>query len=404
VARRGVVLTETAGAARTLEFGVRAAVTGRSARELAAGSKEAGTPARSHSLSLKDLTKHYAGQVAIEDVTIEVERGRFVTLLGPSGSGKTTILMCIAGFVPPSRGEIRLDGRDITHLPPEERNFGMVFQGYALFPQMTVEENVWFPLRVRGVRRGKAQKSIKAILDLMQMGHLAHRLPAELSGGQQQRVALARALVFEPDLLLLDEPLSALDKRLRADLQWELSALHRRLGATFINVTHDQEEALSMSDDIVILREGRVEQAGSPELLYARPASQFVASFLGESNFIRGEVSSVEDDRFRYTVRDRSFVQAGAPTPRAADGSVLLALRPEKITVAHEPTNRPNSIEGQITDFKFFGSTFYLQIATELLGRIMVKTAAGHPGLEPRMNAPVWLGWNPDAPVVVLAS
>jgi putative spermidine/putrescine transport system ATP-binding protein len=373
-------------------------------KDLEAGKKRGGTAARSHSVSLRKLTKRYGHQVAIEDVSIEIERGRFVTLLGPSGSGKTTILMAIAGFVPPTSGEIRLDDHDITHLAPEQRNFGMVFQGYALFPQMTVEENVWFPLRVRGVRRRDARKSVKAILDLVQMGHLAQRLPSELSGGQQQRVALARALVFEPDLLLLDEPLSALDKRLRADLQWELSSLHRRLGSTFINVTHDQEEALSMSDDIVILRDGHVEQAGSPELLYARPATQFVASFLGESNFIRGEVGSIEGDRFRYTVRDRAFLQAGTPSPKGADGSVLLALRPEKIIVSHEPTNRPNSVEGQIADFKFFGSTFYLQIATELLGRVMVKMAAGQPGFDPRINAPVWLGWNPDAPVVVLAS
>lgn len=371
---------------------------------MAAGNKRAETAARSHSLSLRQLTKRYGQQAAIEDITIDVERGRFVTLLGPSGSGKTTILMAVAGFVPPTSGKILLDERDITVLAPEQRNFGMVFQGYALFPQMTVEENVWFPLRVRGHGLAAARKSVKAILDLVQMGHLAHRLPAELSGGQQQRVALARALVFEPDLLLLDEPLSALDKRLRADLQWELSSLHRRLGSTFVNVTHDQEEALSMSDDIVILREGRVEQSGSPELLYARPATQFVASFLGESNFIRGEVSGIEGDRFRYTVRDRSFLQAGPPSPKAADGSVLLALRPEKISVAHEPTNRPNSLEGQITDFKYFGSTFYLQIATELLGRVMVKTPAGQPGFDPRIDAPVWLGWNPDAPVVVLAS
>ena len=371
---------------------------------MAVGERAGGSGIRSHSLSLRRLTKRYGEQLAIDGVTIDVERGRFVTLLGPSGSGKTTILMSIAGFVPPTSGEIRLDDRDITHMPPEARNFGMVFQGYALFPQMTVEENVWFPLRVRGVRRADAQKSIAATLELIQMGHLAKRLPSELSGGQQQRVALARALVFEPDLLLLDEPLSALDKRLRADLQWELSALHRRLGATFISVTHDQEEALSMSDEIVILRDGRVEQTGDPKRLYSEPATQFVASFLGESNFIRGIVRDVETDRFRYTVQDHAFLQAGPPRPAAEDGSVLLALRPEKIAVANEPTNRQNSIEGQVTDLKFFGSTFYLQIATALLGRIMVKTPAGQPGFEPRLAATVWLGWEPDAPVVVSAS
>ena len=357
-----------------------------------------------HSLSLKGLTKRYGQQTAIEDVSIDVARGKFVTLLGPSGSGKTTILMAVAGFVPPTSGQILLDEKDITHLAPEHRNFGMVFQGYALFPHMTVEENVWFPLRVRGVPLAKARQNVTAILDLVQLGGLAKRLPNELSGGQQQRVALARALVFQPDLMLLDEPLSALDKRLRADLQWELSALHRRLGATFISVTHDQEEALSMSDDIVILRDGRVEQSGSPSALYNRPATKFVASFLGESNFIRGEVSAVESDRFRYTVQDRSFLQAGSPIPKHADGSVLLALRPEKISIGSEPTNLPNSAEGQIADFKYFGSTFYLQVVTKLFGRIMVKMPAANAGFHPTINEQVWLSWAPDASVVVRAS
>jgi putative spermidine/putrescine transport system ATP-binding protein len=357
-----------------------------------------------HSLSLRGLTKRYGQQTAIEDVSIDVARGKFVTLLGPSGSGKTTILMAVAGFVPPTSGRILLDDKDITQLAPEHRNFGMVFQGYALFPNMTVEENVWFPLRVRGIPLAKARQNVTAILELVQLGGLARRLPTELSGGQQQRVALARALVFQPDLMLLDEPLSALDKRLRADLQWELSALHRRLGATFISVTHDQEEALSMSDNIVILREGHVEQSGSPSILYNRPATRFVASFLGESNFIRGEVTSVESDRFRYTVQDRSFLQAGSPIPKHADGSVLLALRPEKISVGAEPSNLPNSAEGHIADFKYFGSTFYLQVMTKLFGRIMVKTPAVNTGFHPTLNEPVWLSWAPDASVVVRAS
>ena len=366
------------------------------------GNKGAGPV--SHSLSLRKLTKRYGQQTAIEDVTIDVARGKFVTLLGPSGSGKTTILMAVAGFVPPTSGQILLDDRDITRLAPEHRNFGMVFQGYALFPHMTVEQNVWFPLRVRGISLTEARKDVNAILDLVQLTGLASRLPSELSGGQQQRVALARALIFQPDLMLLDEPLSALDKRLRADLQWELSALHRRLGATFISVTHDQEEALSMSDEIVILRDGRVEQTGSPSALYDRPATKFVASFLGESNFIRGQVSNVETGHFRYTVEDRSFLQAGAPNPKDHDGCVLLALRPEKISVGPAPRNLPNSVEGRIADFKYFGSAFYLQVATKLFGRMMVKTSAGSAELDPRIGAPVWLGWTPDASVVVRAS
>ena len=358
---------------------------------------------KSHSLRLKSLSKRYGDLAAVDDVSIDIRRGSFVTLLGPSGSGKSTVLGMISGLVEPSAGKIYLDDRDITDVPPERRDFGMVFQGYALFPQMTVEENVWVPLRVRGVGRSAAREAVNAILELVQMARLAKRLPSELSGGQQQRVALARGLVFNPNLLLLDEPLSALDKRLRADLQWELSALHRRLGATFINVTHDQEEAMSMSDDLVILRDGKIEQTGSPQSLYSKPASRFVASFLGDSNFIQGEVDGIESDRFRYTVKGRSFLQAGSPAPKDDQGRVLVALRPEQIAISAQPPNQANAVEGQIADLKFFGASYYLQVATEVLGRLMVKVPAGLADFFPRVDAPVWVGWNPDASVVVRA-
>ena len=243
-----------------------------------------------HALSLRNVTRRYGEAAAVADVSLEVGRGEFLTLLGPSGSGKTTLLMMIAGFVEPSAGQVLLDGRDITALPPEKRSFGMVFQGYALFPQMTVAENVAFPLRVRRIGRAERESRVRATLDLVQLGRFAERRPHQLSGGQQQRVALARALVFDPALLLLDEPLSALDKKLRAELQDELKALHRRVGRTFINVTHDQEEALSLSDRIAILNHGRLIQQGSPAELYERPATRFVAGFLGEANRLDCEV------------------------------------------------------------------------------------------------------------------
>jgi putative spermidine/putrescine transport system ATP-binding protein len=192
-----------------------------------------------HALELRGLSKRYGSFTAVDDVSLRVDRGQFLTLLGPSGSGKTTILMAIAGFVALSGGAVLLDGRDITTIPPERRDFGMVFQGYALFPHMTVAENVAFPLRARGMPRAARDAKVRATLDLVQLGRFADRRPSQLSGGQQQRVALARALVFDPALLLLDEPLSALDKKLRAELQDELKALHRRVGRTFVNVTHD---------------------------------------------------------------------------------------------------------------------------------------------------------------------
>jgi len=226
-----------------------------------------------HALALDGLTKRYGSFTAVDNVSLRVESGEFLTLLGPSGSGKTTILMAVAGFVAPSAGTVLLDGRDITPLPPEKRDFGMVFQGYALFPHMNVAENVGFPLRVRGLSRADRDAKVRAALDLVQLGQFTDRLPKQLSGGQQQRVALARALVFDPNLLLLDEPLSALDKKLRAELQEELKALHQRVGRTFLNVTHDQEEALSLSDRIAILNHGKLIQAGAPAALYELPAT-----------------------------------------------------------------------------------------------------------------------------------
>ncbi|KZD03452.1 ABC transporter ATP-binding protein [Oceanibaculum pacificum] len=352
----------------------------------------------SHSLSIRSLSKYYGSLAAVDDVSLEVRQGRFLTLLGPSGSGKTTILMATAGFVQPSAGEILLDDKPITNLPPDKRNFGMVFQGYALFPHMSVEDNIWFPLRVRGVSKSAAAKSVATSLELVQMAHLAKRLPTQLSGGQQQRVALARALVFQPDLLLLDEPLSALDKKLRADLQWELKSLHARLGTTFIYVTHDQEEALSMSDEIVILRDGKIEQQGDPVALYERPATRFVADFLGKSNFIRGQSAGGDAQGFRVKAGEVTLHQAGS---QAADQPVLIALRPEKLSVTRARPDLPNAIPGRIAAFNYYGSTFHLQVETGALGDLIVTVPAWKCEIDPAIGNEVWLGWEPDASVVV---
>lgn len=239
-------------------------------------------------LEVSGIDKFYGNVQALFDVSLSIGKGEFVTLLGPSGSGKTTLLKILAGFESVSAGQVTLNGRDITTLTPEQRNFGLVFQGYALFPHMTVFDNVAYPLRVRRVGRAEIVQRVAEILDLVQLGSFAQRKPAALSGGQQQRVALARALVFKPDLLLLDEPMSALDKKLRTDLQEQLREIHRTLGTTFINVTHDQEEAMHMSDSIAIMNHGRIEQAGSAFDLYRRPNSRFVAEFVGKSNFLPG--------------------------------------------------------------------------------------------------------------------
>ncbi|NPD17442.1 ABC transporter ATP-binding protein [Xinfangfangia sp. D13-10-4-6] len=237
-------------------------------------------------LSVQGINKRYGTFQALNDVGIDVKRGEFLTLLGPSGSGKTTLLMSVAGFIQPDSGRIMLGAQDITFAAPEKRNFGMVFQGYALFPHLKVRENVAFPLKMRGIRGAAATKSVAEALELVGLADKGERYPRELSGGQQQRVALARAIVFQPHLLLLDEPLSALDTQLRGQLQTELKRLHRAVGLTFIYVTHDQGEALSMSDRIAVMKDGRIVQLGAPSALYNRPANRFVAEFLGVENFL----------------------------------------------------------------------------------------------------------------------
>jgi putative spermidine/putrescine transport system ATP-binding protein len=356
---------------------------------------------RTQGLAITRLTKRYGSVVAVDDVSLAVERGEFLTLLGPSGSGKTTILMAVAGFVEPTSGEIRAGERIITRLPPEKRNFGMVFQGYALFPHMTVAENVAFPLKVRGRSRGEATTLVRDALDLVQLSHLGDRLPAQLSGGQQQRVALARALVFDPDILLLDEPLSALDKKLRAELQLELKALHQRVGKTFIAVTHDQDEALSMSDEVAILRHGRIIQKGTPAALYETPRTRFVADFLGESNFLSGRVSGRDGSGFVFVSEGQSFLQAEAASPPAEGATVLIGLRPEKLEVQGDaPPDTANRIEGRIVNWTYFGANLSI-IADTAVGRLAATLPSWRCRVTPAVGAAIWLGWEPDASVLI---
>jgi len=352
-------------------------------------------------LDLRALSKSYGATLAVDAVDLGIGRGEFVTLLGPSGSGKTTLLMMIAGFVEPSAGEILLDGRPITPLPPERREFGMVFQGYALFPHLTAAENVAFPLRVRGVARAESERRVKEAIQLVKLGGFERRLPRQLSGGQQQRVALARALVFRPRLLLLDEPLSALDKKLRGELQDELKSLHQRVGLTFIYVTHDQEEALSMSDRVAILHHGKLKQVGSPGELYERPATRFVADFLGRSNFIRGKVAGFQGGGFRYSAGGERFVQAD-PQPPAEASEVLIALRPEKIQISADGAlATANALPGRIERWSYHGTNFQLTVATEVLGQLQVQVPAWRCRFEPTEGLAVKLGWDADAAIRV---
>jgi putative spermidine/putrescine transport system ATP-binding protein len=362
-----------------------------------------GTPTRvgdaEGTLHLERVCKSYSASRVVDNVTLSLAQGQFLTLLGPSGSGKTTLLMMIAGFVTPTSGDIRLGQRLITAMPAEKRNFGMVFQGYALFPHLSVARNIAFPLEVRRQSRADIDRRVKQAIEMVQLGTLADRLPRQLSGGQQQRVALARALVFTPDILLLDEPLSALDKKLRAQVQLELKDLHRRLGLTFIYVTHDQEEALSMSDTIAVLRDGRLVQHGSPTELYTQPRTRFVADFLGASNFLAGRVSASRPAGFGYVCGDQNFVHEGAVA--STGDNVLLALRPEKITLERGRDGPQNKLTGTVANCSYVGTSFHLIVQTSVAGRMSVTVPAWQQGAPPDIGAAVTIGWEPDATTLV---
>jgi len=299
---------------------------------------------RGASVSLAALEKKYDRTNAVDGVSLDIRSGEFLTLLGPSGSGKTTTLMMIAGFETPTAGDIAIDGKSVVAMPPYRRNIGMVFQNYALFPHLTVEENIGFPLKQRGVARAERARLVGQALELVQLPGYGARYPRQLSGGQQQRVALARAIVFQPRLLLMDEPLGALDKQLRENLQLEMRRLHADLGITFIYVTHDQEEALTMSDRIAVMNDGKVAQVGRPEDLYDRPSNRFVAGFIGESNFLPAVVRSMEDDVV-VAECEGVLIRALCPARPANGAQVTLTTRPERLRFAdtwngNAPQNR----------------------------------------------------------------
>ncbi|WP_343504236.1 ABC transporter ATP-binding protein [Alloyangia pacifica] len=288
-------------------------------------------------LQLAGLNKTFGSFTALDDVNLDVKKGEFVTFLGPSGSGKTTTLMIIAGFEMASRGAITIEGQSIAALAPQDRNIGIVFQNYALFPHKTAAENVYFPLQMRKVKRAEGMAKAEKMLELVGLQGFEHRYPKELSGGQQQRVALARALVFEPDLLLLDEPLGALDKNLRESMQIEIKRIQKALGVTTIFVTHDQTEAMSMSDRIVVFSQGRIEQAAEPLEIYHKPSTRFVADFIGESNLIPARVT---DPAARTAacplLGDVEYSEASVGSLSAGQ-EVTLVLRPEHLKLSRQP-------------------------------------------------------------------
>lgn len=328
-------------------------------------------------VSFTGVQKTYEGTaLVVRDLDLDIRRGEFLTLLGPSGSGKTTTLMMLAGFETPTSGEISLSGTPITRTPPHKRNFGMVFQNYALFPHMTVEQNVGYPLSVRGVSRTERGEKVKHALDMVQMAKLGSRYPAQLSGGQQQRVALARALVFEPQLVLMDEPLGALDKQLREHMQLELKELHRRLGVTFVYVTHDQSEALAMSDRVAVFNDGMIQQVDKVDRLYEAPANRFVAGFVGDSTTLEGVVVGSSGTGCIVGLPNGVRV-TGVNVNGAAPGErVLCGIRPERIELTGV-LNQANTFEATVADVIYFGDHLRLRCNVPQQQDAMVKLPLG---------------------------
>lgn len=310
------------------------------------------------------VSKSYDGRTpVVRNLDLRVQRGEFLTLLGPSGSGKSTCLMMLAGFETPDSGAIHIGGRNIGQLPPRKRGIGLVFQNYALFPHMTVAANLAFPLAARGCKGAEQQARIKRALQLVRLEGLEARRPAQLSGGQQQRVAIARALVFEPQLVLMDEPLGALDRRLRETMQYEIRRVQRTLGVTLIYVTHDQHEAMVMSDRIAVLRRGRVEQLAAPKVLYEEPQSAFVARFIGDSNRLNGRITKIEG-QYCEVQSEGALLRARRITKAEVGAATTLAIRPERVVLQPPAGRYPNEFPAKVEEVTFVGDHSRLRLNT----------------------------------------
>ncbi|MBM3547446.1 MAG: ABC transporter ATP-binding protein [Alphaproteobacteria bacterium] len=341
-------------------------------------------------VTLDHLVKVYGTNRVVDDVSLVVEQGELVALLGPSGCGKTTTLRMIAGFVEATSGSVKIGEEDVTDLPPYRRNTGMVFQGYALFPHMTVAGNVAFGLEMRKVPKSEIDTRVKRALELVRLGQLAERYPRQLSGGQQQRVALARALVVEPEVFLLDEPLSNLDAKLRSEVRVEIRQLQRELGLTTIFVTHDQEEALTLADRLVVMSQGVIQQIGTPTELYERPANAFVADFIGKSNFLKGRLGA-----------DGRFVTEGGLELKTADGnasSTLLAIRPEKIALGSAAMGLDNRLQGTVDLVTYLGSLTEYRVRVSPTETVTVSTPnVDRTEILATQGQTVVLGWRAEA-------
>lgn len=349
-------------------------------------------------VSFKDVQKTYDGEsLVVKNLNLDIQEGEFLTMLGPSGSGKTTCLMMLAGFETATHGKILLKDREINRIPPEKRNIGMVFQSYALFPNMSVRENLAFPLKVRKLSANVIAEKVERALSMVSMEKLADRMPGQMSGGQQQRVAVARALVFEPALVLMDEPLGALDKQLREQMQYEIKRIHAQSGLTIVYVTHDQDEAMTMSDRIAVFNNGRIQQLASPADLYESPENAFVGRFIGESNELIGVVQQIHGDRCEVRLPNGVSIKAAVAQGVMTGTKVSVLMRPEKVLVGSAAASCENSFEGKVEDVIYYGD--HLRLLCSVCGStdFIVKIPNDGEGRSIHVGDVINVGWRAEA-------
>lgn len=343
----------------------------------------------------ENVEKSYDGrEMVIEALNLDIHRGEFLTLLGPSGSGKTTTLMMLAGFEAPTRGSILFEGRNVNDIPPHKRELGVVFQNYALFPHLTVAGNLAYPLRVRRASKQEIERRVGKALDMVHLSTFGERKPSQLSGGQQQRVALARALIFEPALVLMDEPLGALDKQLREQLQIEIKHIQNSLGVTTVYVTHDQSEALAMSDRIAVFNEGRIEQLDKPRLLYEEPATAFVAQFIGQNNRLRGSIRQIDGEFCQVEVEGHGNVRAKRIGDVGIGAPVTLSIRPERIGIATEDDGFDNTADATLVEAVYFGDFSHINVRAFGQEEFVLKVPAGEVEDAIGPDRPLKVGFN----------
>jgi putative spermidine/putrescine transport system ATP-binding protein len=344
------------------------------------------------------VQKSYDGEIlVVKDLNLSIGRGEFLTMLGPSGSGKTTCLMMLAGFETATHGDIRLGGKPINNIPPHKRGIGMVFQNYALFPHMTIAENLSFPLEVRKIGKSDREAKVKRALDMVEMGDFGGRRPAQLSGGQQQRVALARALVFEPELVLMDEPLGALDKQLREKMQFEITHLAHSLGITVVYVTHDQTEALTMSDRVAVFDDGRIQQIAPPDQLYEAPENSFVAQFIGENNTMEGTIEEIKNGVALVKLDSGGMIDAKPINVSKAGERTRVSIRPERVEYNRDRLSPDaHTLKAEVLEFIYMGDIFRTRLRVGGNDEFIVKTRNAPDQRRLTPGETIEIGWMPD--------